>query len=73
MTRKKRYFIFQGIVNWIEKKTGPPAHDLTDVKAAQKLIDDNEIVVIGFFKNQKSENALAFLEEAAGNMFIFFL
>ena len=27
----------QGIVAWLEKKTGPVAVDLTDVKAAEKL------------------------------------
>jgi hypothetical protein len=42
------------------------AVDLTDVKAAEKLVEDNEVVTIGFFKDQKSEKAKLFLEEAAG-------
>ena len=50
----------------MEKKTGPVAVDLSDVKAAEKLIEDNEVVVIGFFKAKKSEKAKLFLEEAAG-------
>ena len=59
-------------MSWLEKKTGPPALALTDVKAAQKLIDDNEVVVVGFFKDQKSEKALAFLETASGIPFLSF-
>lgn len=51
---------------WLEKKTGPVAIDLADVASADKLIEDNEVVVIGFFKALKSEKAKLFLEEAAG-------
>ena len=60
----------QGIVAWLEKKTGPVAVDLTDAKAAEKLIEDNEVVVIGFFKTKKSEKAKLFLEEAAGESMV---
>jgi hypothetical protein len=42
------------------------AVDLSDVKAAEKLVEANEVVTIGFFKDQKSEKAKQFLEEAAG-------
>ncbi len=42
------------------------AVDLADVKAAEKLVEANEVVTIGFFKDQKSEKAKQFLEEAAG-------
>ena len=38
------------IVNWLKKKTGPPAADLETVDAAKAAIEKNEVVVIGFFK-----------------------
>lgn len=37
------------IANWLKKKTGPPAKDLTDKDAAAKLKEE-EVSVIGFFK-----------------------
>ena len=33
----------QGIVAWLEKKTGPVAVDLTDVKAAEKLKAEHSV------------------------------
>ncbi|KAB0796265.1 hypothetical protein PPYR_10326 [Photinus pyralis] len=53
------------IVNWLNKKTGPPAKELKDVKEAKSLIDDNNVVVIGFFKDQSSEAAKVFLDVAS--------
>merc|ERR1712241_431004 len=53
------------IVSWLEKKTGPPALTLEDVDAAKKFIEDNKVAVVGFFKDQESEAAKAFLETAA--------
>jgi len=44
-------FFSQGIVSWLNKKTGPPAKTITTVKEAEKLEDDNEVVVLGFFKD----------------------
>ena len=46
------------------KKTGPPAVDLTDVEAAKKFSEKDEVVLIGFFKDQTSTDALAFLSVA---------
>ncbi|CAG9821603.1 unnamed protein product [Phaedon cochleariae] len=54
------------IVAWLLKKTGPPARDLASVEAAQELISANNVVVVGFFKDQTSEAAKAFLDVAAG-------
>jgi len=53
------------IVNWLKKKTGPPAADLKSVEDAKKMADKDEVVVIGFFKDQESEGAAAF-KKAAG-------
>jgi len=52
------------IVNWLEKKTGPPAVELKAVEDATQFVDDNEVAVIGFFKDQASDDAKAFLEVA---------
>ena len=38
------------LVNWVEKKTGPPAVTLSDVDAAKKFVEDNKVAIIGFFK-----------------------
>jgi len=54
------------IIAWLEKKTGPPAAALADVDAAKKFLEDNKVAVVGFFKDQESEAAKAFLEAAAG-------
>merc|ERR1711962_431752 len=53
------------IVTWLEKKTGPPALDLADAEAAKKFVADNKVAVIGFFKDQTTAEAKAFLEVAA--------
>ncbi|XP_077380290.1 protein disulfide-isomerase [Festucalex cinctus] len=51
-------------INWLKKRTGPAVATLADVTAAQSLIADNDVVVIGFFKNVESDGAKAF-EKAA--------
>lgn len=38
------------IVNWLNKKTGPPAKVLESVDDVKALIGEHEVVVIGFFK-----------------------
>jgi len=53
------------IVTWLEKKTGPPALELADAEAAKKFVADNKVAVIGFFKDQTTAEAKAFLEVAA--------
>jgi len=53
------------IVNWLKKKTGPPAAALDTVDAAKALIEKEEVVVIGFFKDQTSDAAKAYLAVAA--------
>merc|ERR1719259_1596544 len=53
------------IVTWLEKKTGPPALDFADAEAAKKFVADNKVAVIGFFKDQTTAEAKAFLEVAA--------
>lgn len=38
------------IVNWVTKKTGPPAKEVKTVDEAKALIDAQSITIIGFFK-----------------------
>jgi protein disulfide-isomerase A1 len=38
------------IVNWLLKKTGPVAKDLTSVDDAKGFVDASNVAVIGFFK-----------------------
>jgi len=53
------------IVNWLKKKTGPPATTVEDVAAVKALTDANDVVLVGFFKDQESDGAKAFLEVAS--------
>jgi len=39
----------EDIVNWLKKKTGPPATELKSDEEVQKFKTDNEVVVIGHF------------------------
>lgn len=53
------------IVGWLNKKTGPPAKELETVDAAEALIADHQVAVIGFFKDRESAEAKAFLGAAS--------
>jgi len=53
------------IVNWLKKKTGPAATDLLDIKAFNNFKEKEDVVVIGFFKDQTSDGAKEFLKVAA--------
>lgn len=53
------------IINWLKKKTGPPAATLETVDAAKAAIDKDEVYVVGFFKDVESAGAKAYLEAAA--------
>lgn len=48
------------IVSWVNKKSGPAATTLTTVEELQKLQDDNQVAVLGLFKDLESEAAKAF-------------
>ncbi|XP_076042945.1 protein disulfide isomerase isoform X2 [Oratosquilla oratoria] len=52
------------IVNWLMKKTGPPAKQLTTVDDAKAFTESKPVVIIGFFKDQESDDAKQFLAAA---------
>ncbi|XP_055599803.1 protein disulfide-isomerase-like [Uranotaenia lowii] len=52
------------IISWLEKKTGPAAKELETVEAAEELLKENNVAVVGFFKNRDSDEAKAFLSTA---------
>ncbi|KAL9905154.1 protein disulfide isomerase [Glossina fuscipes fuscipes] len=54
----------EDIFAWVNKKTGPPAKDLANVADAKTFLKDNEIALIGFFKQQDSDEAKAFIAAA---------
>ena len=51
------------IVTWLEKKTGPAAKTLESLEDVKAFIADNDIAIIGFFKDGPSE---AFIAAADG-------
>ena len=55
------------IVAWVEKKTGPPAVTFTTVEEANKFKEDNKVAIVGFFKDQTTDAAKAYLEVASNN------
>ncbi|XP_073444299.1 protein disulfide-isomerase [Dendrobates tinctorius] len=48
-------------INWLKKRTGPAATTLADDAAVAALVESSDVAVVGFFKNQESELAKAFL------------
>uniref|UniRef100_A0A7G3ATP4 Protein disulfide-isomerase n=1 Tax=Lutzomyia longipalpis TaxID=7200 RepID=A0A7G3ATP4_LUTLO len=54
------------IVTWLTKKTGPPALELETVEAAEKFLEENQVAVVGFFKDRESDAAKNFLAVANG-------
>lgn len=69
--RKTQFSIATGgrsadeIVTWLIKKTGPPALNLAAVEEAKLFIESNNVAVVGFFKDQTSDDAKKFLNVAA--------
>nr|AXL95691.1 protein disulfide isomerase [Conus ermineus] len=53
------------IIKWLKKKSGPPAKDVKTSEEAKTFIDSDEVVVMGFFKDQEGKAAAAFKKIAA--------
>lgn len=60
------------IVAWLKKKTGPPAEDLETVEEAKEFSEKDEVIVIGFFADDDSDNAKAYLSAAESQDTILF-
>nr|AMM62656.1 conotoxin-specific protein disulfide isomerase (cspdi) [Conus textile] len=48
------------IINWLKKKTSPPAKEVKTCEEAKTFIDSDEVIVMGFFKDQEGKGAAAF-------------
>ena len=57
----------ESIIKWLNKKTGPPATDLTAADDATKFSESQKVVVVAYYASKDSDNAKTFLEVAAGN------
>merc|ERR1711976_1084458 len=53
------------IVNWVEKKTGPPAKALANADEAKAFIDGKTVAVVGCFKDETTDAAKAYLSAAS--------
>ncbi|XP_062712544.1 protein disulfide-isomerase-like, partial [Aedes albopictus] len=42
------------IISWLEKKTGPAAKELETVADAEEFLKENNVAVVGFFKDRES-------------------
>ena len=54
------------IVSWVEKKTGPPAKTLASLDEAKAYTEGKSVSIIGFFKDETTDAAKAFLAAAGG-------
>jgi len=52
------------IVNWLKKRSGPAAIELSNVEAVKLLTEKEDVVVIGFFTDKTSAGAQAFVDVA---------
>merc|ERR1711962_1394518 len=53
------------IVNWVEKKTGPPAKALANAEEAKAFIDGKTVAAFGCFKDEATDGGKAFLSAAS--------
>jgi protein disulfide-isomerase A1 len=52
------------IVNWVNKKTGPPAVTITNEEELLKLQESNDVLALGVFDNLESDAAKSFYSYA---------
>jgi len=52
------------IVQWLEKKTGPPATELESAEKVASFVADRDVAVLGFFADKESELAKAYIAAA---------
>jgi len=49
-----------GILSWLDRKTGPPCIEISDKKELQELIEAENVIIAGFFDDVTSKNAKLF-------------
>ena len=54
----------KGIVAWLEKKTGPQFHLITEKKKLDKALEEKHAIAVGFFKDLDSKASKIFQEVA---------
>lgn len=52
------------IISWLNKKTGPPAKHLETAEDVKAFVDPRDVAVLGFFTDNESELAKAFVAAA---------
>ena len=52
-------------MNWLVKKTGPPAKSLASVDEVKNFIDGSNVAIVGFFADQETPAAKNFLNVAS--------
>ena len=50
------------MVEWVERKIGPPANILEKAENVKEFMDNNDVVVVGFFSDPESEAAKQYKE-----------
>ena len=50
----------QALVTWLEKRGGAAAQVISTVSEAEKMIEDQEVVVLGFFSDLECAEAEAY-------------
>ena len=50
------------MVEWVERKIGPPATILEKAENVKEFMDNNDVVVVGFFSDPESEAAKQYKE-----------
>jgi len=56
----------KGIVNWLEKKTGPPCQEITKEGELKETLFKENAIAVGFFKDLDGDKAKVFKEVASG-------
>lgn len=56
-----------GIVQWVLKKSGPPAANVESGEKAEEETGKNDVTIFGLFDDQKGDSARVFEEIASGN------
>jgi len=56
----------KGIVNWLEKKTGPPCEEITQEGQLKEILKNEQALAVGFFNKLDGEKAQIFKDVAYG-------